>query len=153
MATRHFEHRSTMATTLEQVVAFHADSRALSRLSMPPTRIQVLHDDRESLTSGRIAFRLWLGPVPVRWVAEHMPGPTPSSFTDVMVEGPLARWEHQHIFQQVGDGVVLIDRIAFEHKSGLRGMLTRLVFDGLPLRILFMYRHWRTRKAVEAHAN
>lgn len=152
MATRHFEHRSTMATTLEQMVAFHADPRALSRLTMPPTRIQVLQDDRESLTKGRIAFRLWLGPMPIRWVAEHVPGPTLSSFADVMVEGPLARWEHQHIFELVGDRVALIDRITFEHESGLCGMLTRILFDGLPLRILFMYRHWRTRQAVEAHA-
>ena len=62
----------------------------------------------------------------------------------------MAMWEHRHIFEPTADGVTLIDRITVEHKSGLRGLLTRLVFDGVPLWVLFKYRHWRTRRALEA---
>lgn len=143
-----FEHRSVMATTIDDMIAFHANPRALSRLTMPPTRIQVMRDERVSLTSGEIEFVLWLGPIPVRWIAEHLPGPNATSFTDRMIKGPMATWEHQHIFESVEGGVALFDRITFEHKPGLAGLLTRLVFDGLPLRMLFLYRHWRTRRTV-----
>ena len=144
-----FEHRSHLRTTTEALMAFHADSRALQRLTMPPTRVQVLRDERQSLTAGTIIFRLWLGPVPVRWVAEHKPGPTSHSFIDTMREGPLAYWEHAHIFKAVDGGALLIDRITFEHRTDWVGFFTRLVFDGLPLRLLFVFRHWRTRRAVE----
>lgn len=144
-----FEQRSKIATTMDQMKAFHADPRALSLLVMPPVVVQVLRDERESLTSGGIAFNLWIGPVPVRWVAEHAPLATGDGFVDRMLEGPMAHWEHQHIFEPVEDGVLLIDRITFEHKSGLKGLLTRLLFDGLPLRMMFRYRHWRTRRALE----
>jgi ligand-binding SRPBCC domain-containing protein len=148
MMSKTFEHRSLMPGSLQTLVEFHEDPRALSRLSMPPTFIQVLRDERTSLTAGRIAFRLWLGPLPVRWVAEHIPGPTETSFTDRMVEGPMSRWEHQHIFEAAEHGAVLVDRITLAHKAGLVGLFTRLVFDGPPLRILFIYRHWRTRRAL-----
>ena len=65
-----------------------------------------------------------------------------------MIAGPMARWEHQHIFAEVDGGVELIDHITLAHKPGLQGILTRIVFDGPPLRMLFLYRHWRTRRAL-----
>jgi ligand-binding SRPBCC domain-containing protein len=110
----------------------------------------VLRDDRRSLTEGEIEFRLWFGPLPVRWLAVHLPGPTPHSFVDRMVEGPLASWEHAHMFEEVDGGILLSDRITLAHKSGVPGLFTRLIFDGWPLRLLFVYRHWRTRLALRA---
>ncbi len=130
-------------------MAFHQDPRALSRLTMPPTFIQVLRDDRKSLTEGEIEFTLWLGPLPVRWVARHAPGPIATSFADQMVRGPMARWEHLHLFEPAGEHTRLVDRITYAYKGGIGGLFTRLVFDGLPLRLLFVYRHWRTRRALE----
>ena len=129
-------------------MAFHQDPRALSKLTLPSTFIQILRDDRTSLTDGEIEFNLWLGPFPIRWVEAHAPGPIPTSFTDRMVRSPLAFWEHQHIFEPIGESTRLVDRITFAHKSGLAGLFTRLMFDGLPLRLLFIYRHWRTRRAL-----
>jgi ligand-binding SRPBCC domain-containing protein len=149
-----FEQRSVIPTTLDAMLAFHAHPNALTRLMPPPPFmfVQVLRDDRDSLTSGEIEFRLWLGPVPLRWKARHEPGPTPASFVDRMLEGPLAHWEHQHIFREVDGRVELLDHITLAHKPGWQGWLTRLIFDGLPLRLLFRYRHFRTRRALRDHA-
>lgn len=146
--SRTIEFRTHIPAPVQALVAFHEDPEALRRLTMPPMRMGVVHDDRVSLTEGRIAFVLWLGPIPVRWEAEHAPGPTPTSFSDRMLRGPLAAWEHQHIFEPAEQGAWLIDRITLKHRPGVAGWLTRLVFDGLPLRLLFLYRHWITRRAV-----
>jgi ligand-binding SRPBCC domain-containing protein len=143
-----FEHRSVIPAPVERVLAFHAAPDALRQLTMPPTRITIQADRRRSLTEGEIAFTLWLGPIPVRWVAEHAPGPNQTSFTDRMLRGPVAHWEHQHIMQPHPEGTGLIDRIRYAHKPGPRGLLTRLVFGRPALRMLFAYRHWRTRHAV-----
>lgn len=147
---RIFEHRSRFDTSVEALTAFHEDPKALARLTPPPPLmfLQVLRDDRTSLTEGEIEFRLWFGPLPVRWLARHEPGPTANSFVDRMVEGPMAFWAHQHIFTPIEEGVELTDRITLAHKSGWRGLLTRLVFEGVPLRLLFLYRHFRTRLAM-----
>ena len=149
-APKGFEHHSVIATTLEAMIAFHEDPQALARLTPPPPLMvmQVLRDDRTSLTDGEVEFRLWFGPLPVYWLARHQRGPVETSFADVMIEGPMALWEHQHIFREVEGGVELTDRVTLAHKPGWRGLLTRVIFDGLPLRLLFVYRHLRTRFAL-----
>jgi len=148
--TRDFEHRSVIDTTMDAMIAFHEDPQAIARLTPPPPLMfmQVLRDDRTSLSAGELEFRLWLGPIPVRWLARHETGPTATSFVDRMIEGPMAAWEHQHLFTEVEGGVELTDRVTLAHKPGLPGVLTRLLFDGLPLRALFLYRHLRTRLAL-----
>jgi ligand-binding SRPBCC domain-containing protein len=146
--TKTFEHRSIIYTTLEAARDFHADPQALSRLTPPPLFIQVLRDERVSLTEGEVEFNLWFGPLPVRWLARHEAGPDDSSFIDRMLKGPMAAWEHLHSFRPVEGGVELMDRIRLTHPSGWKGVFTRLIFDGLPLRFLFVYRHWRTRRAL-----
>ena len=146
--TRQFETTSTLPATLDAVTRFHEDPRALARLTPPPIIMQLHRDDRRSLTDGEIEFTLWFGPIPFRWIARHEPGPTPHSFADRQVKGPLAYWRHEHIFREVEGGVELTDRIGLAHRRNLLGVFTGLAFDGLPLRILFAYRHWRTRRAL-----
>ncbi len=148
MKIKTFTFRSTMPATATELRALHADPKTFSHLTMPPIILQVLRDDRNSLTNGEIAFRLWFGPFPVNWLARHESGPTPESFKDVQVKGPLYFWEHEHVIESTGSGSVLTDRIRFAHKPGLSGLLTRLLFDGLPLRLLFVYRHWQTRRLL-----
>ena len=148
--THVFEKRSVMKTTLQKMIDFHAAPETMPKLSPPPIFVQVKRDDRTSLTEGELEFILWFGPIPVHWLARHQPGPTEQSFADLMVEGPMAYWRHEHIFEEVPGGTALIDRVTIDHKPGLRGLLTRLMFDGIPLRILFFYRHLRTRMSVES---
>lgn len=148
MKERIFTHTSVMPGTAAELAAVHAMPETFSRLAMPPIIMQVLDDRRISLTQGEIAFRLWIGPLPLPWLARHEAGSTPESFMDVQVRGPLHVWEHEHRFENVTEGVRLTDRIRFAHKAGLPGLMTRLLFDGLPLRMLFMYRHWQTRRMM-----
>jgi ligand-binding SRPBCC domain-containing protein len=144
-----FETSSILKSTMDRVLAFHQDPSALSMLTPPPIFTQLLEDRRSSLSAGDLIFRLWFGPIPVRWHAQHQAGPIPTSFADLMIAGPMAYWRHEHIFEVVPQGIRLTDRVTIAHKPGFRGLLTRLLFDGIPLRILFFYRHFRTRLAVE----
>jgi len=145
-----YEKSSVMQTTLDKMMAFHQSDKALGQLTPPPIFVQLREDNRTSMTDGDLKFTLWMGPLPVQWHAQHQPGPTEHSFADLMVAGPMAYWRHEHIFEEVEGGIKLIDRVTLAHKSGFQGLLTRLMFDGVPLRILFMYRHLRTKWAVEA---
>lgn len=146
---RTFEHSTLMDTTAEKLVAFHAAPDAFSKLAMPGTFAQIHRRDLPTLTDGEVEFTLWLGPVPVRWHARHEPSVNAHSFADRQVHGPMAYWRHEHIIAAEGDGARLTDSITLAHKDGFAGLLTRLLFDGLPLKTLFIYRHWRTRRAVE----
>lgn len=145
---RIYEKRSVFKSTSERLTEFHRHPRAFAKLTPPPIFVQIHRDDRTSLTAGEIEFTLWFGPIPVRWIAQHEAGPTEHSFADRLTYGPLAYWRHEHIFEPLDDGVALVDRITFAHKPGLRGVMTRLTFDGIPLRLLFFYRHLRTRLSL-----
>jgi len=147
--THVFEKSSTMKTTLDKMIAFHEEPKAMPKLTPPPIFVQVHRDERASLTDGELEFTLWFAVIPVRWIARHEPGPTQHSFIDRQIEGPMAFWQHEHIFEEVVDGVKLTDRITIAHKPGFAGLLTRLFFDGFPLHILFFYRHLRTRLALQ----
>lgn len=148
--SRIFRKSSIIKTSLADIKRFHEAPQALASLTPPPIRMRVNQDNRRSITEGEIDFTLLLGPLPIRWLARHEAGPTTDSFADLQVKGPLAYWRHEHIFTEVAGGVELTDRITFAHRPGLTGLLTRLAFDGLPLRFLFAYRHWRTRRALHS---
>lgn len=143
-----YEKRSTVRVPVRAALDFFSDPAAFGLLVPPGLIARVRRDTRTSLTEGELEFTLWFGPVPVRWLARHEPGPTAHSFADVMVRGPLQTWRHEHIFETVEGGTRMMDRVTFTHKPGLPGVFTRLVFDGLPLRFLFAYRHWRTARAL-----
>jgi ligand-binding SRPBCC domain-containing protein len=145
-----YEKSTVMNTTLDKMVAFHEDPKALSVLTPPPIFMRVKEDNRTSMTAGDLKFTLWFAVVPLQWHVEHQAGPTEHSFADMMLSGPMAYWRHEHIFEPVEDRVKLTDRVTIAHKDGIAGLLTRLMFDGIPLRILFFYRHLRTKWAVEA---
>jgi ligand-binding SRPBCC domain-containing protein len=141
-----FEHISVFkGYTAEQCFAFHAAPGAFGRLTPPPIIVQVHRDNLQRLVAGDVEFTLWMGPIPVRWHAQHAPGINATSFIDYQVSGPMAYWYHEHMITPVDGGVELRDRIRIAHKPGMAGILTRLLFDGLPLRFLFVYRHLRTR--------
>ena len=146
-----FIHRSVIPTTMQQIIAFHEDRRALAKLTPPPIFVQVHRDERTSLTEGEIEVTLWFVLLPVRWIARHELGPTETSFADRQIKGPLESWRHEHVFTQVDGGIELTDRVTYQHQQGGRwGLFTRLAFNGLMLRMLFMYRHLRTRLGVRS---
>jgi len=144
-----YEKSTVMRTTMDKMIAFHENAKALNHLTPPPIFVQLHEDNRTSMTEGDLTFTLWFGPFPIRWRAQHQPGPTATSFADRMLEGPVQYWYHQHIFEEVDKGIKLTDRLTIAYKTGIYGLLTRLMFDKLPLRLLFFYRHLRTKWAVE----
>jgi ligand-binding SRPBCC domain-containing protein len=148
MPLKTFEHRTRIPGTAEQVMAFYATPNAPIILTPPPTFFRFREDRRTSLTNGEIDFTLWLLFIPLRWTSRHAPGPTPTSFVDRMLTGPMKTWNHTHLVRDVPGGVEIIDRIQIEHKPDLMGVFTRLFFDGLPLRLFFIYRAMRTRFAI-----
>ncbi len=144
-----FEHRSMIPTTMDAMIAFHEDPAAFGRLTPPPILSQIHRREWRSMRDAEIEFTLWFLILPLRWVARHEPGPTPTSFVDRQVKGPVKVWVHRHLFEQTSGGIVLIDRLTILHHDGIKGIFTRLLFNMLSLRILFFYRHLRTRLGVK----
>ena len=139
-----FDFAFTVRAPLQAVADFHSDTSALKRLTPPPTIVQ-LHSI-EPLAEGSVSkFTLWVGPIPLRWTAVHR-GVSARGFTDVQGEGPARRWEHTHTFVPLdADRTEIREHIEYEHKPGLAGLLTRVLFSWPNLFFMFTYRMLATR--------
>jgi ligand-binding SRPBCC domain-containing protein len=124
------------------VAEFHNDTSALRRLSPPPMIVQF--NDVEPLAEGSVAdFTMWLGPVPIRWVAVHSEVSS-AGFVDTQQKGPFKAWRHQHQFHALDEHTTeVIDTIDAEYGN----LISRFMWLNLP--VLFAYRGWRTRQTLE----
>lgn len=139
-----FDYSFRVAAPLAAVAAFHGDTRALKRLTPPPTFVQ-LHSV-EPLAEGSVSrFTLWVGPLPLRWTAVHR-NVSGRGFTDVQTEGPARSWAHTHSFVPIDDRTTEIrEHIEFEHRGGFWGVVTRILFARPNLLVMFGYRALVTR--------
>jgi ligand-binding SRPBCC domain-containing protein len=144
-----FSSRFVVRAPLEAVAQFHSDPRALTRLTPPPTVMRVHRMD--PLAEGSVSeFTMWVGPIPIRWRAVHSAIDHLKGFTDTQELGPMARWVHRHSYRALdARRTEVTDQIWYEHPEGWRGLLTPLLFSALPLRALFQYRAWVTRRALQ----
>lgn len=133
--------------SIDAVRAFHASTDAIVPLTPPGARVRV-RDGGGPLEEGLVVrFTMWLGPLPVHWVARHEEV-GPDGFVDVMVEGPLASWRHTHRFVATGAATTEVhDHIEYEHPPGLAGVRTRVLFGRPALEVLFAHRRRATRAA------
>jgi len=142
-----FDYRFTVNAPLEAVSAFHFQTGILKALTPPMMIMQVHRFD--PLANGSIGeFTIWMGLIPVRWVAEHS-DVSLTGFVDTQISGPMKLWKHTHRFNRVSPHVSEVhEHIEFEHYSGLRGIWSRMLFPRIALIVLFTYRRWATRRAV-----
>lgn len=140
-----FESRFTVAAPVEFLTQFHFQQGILKRLTPPMTYMQVHRFD--PLANGSVAdFTIWMGPVPVHWVAEHSEV-TATRFIDTQTAGPMKYWKHTHTLTAVDNKTSEVhDHIEYEHDSGLRGLWSRLLFPRAALFMLFRYRRWVTQR-------
>lgn len=145
MAT--FDYTFEVAAPLEAVSRFHKDTSVLKKLTPPPLIVQI-HQYEPLAERSRADFTLWFGPLPVHWQAIHS-NVGPQGFTDTQVRGPLKSWRHTHRFEAIDeDTTVISEHIEYEHDSGLRGLLSRLLFSRWGLEFLFTARKLITRRSV-----
>jgi len=143
--SRSFEVRASLGAVRD----FHARSEALVALT-PPLMPMRLEASPPVLRSGdAMSFRIWLGPLPVRWTA-RIEDAGPGGFTDRQLAGPFAEWVHRHTFDTTG---ATSSRVTDLIQARLRphllwGPVGLTMWLGLPL--LFAFRAWKTRRLLES---
>lgn len=136
-----FERRFVVDAPLERVRAFHADPRALRRLT--PAPVEAPEGMPPIAEGAAFRFRLWI-PFPVEWRGRYL-DVREDGFVDVMEEGPFAAWRHERRWRALESGrTEIMDAIEARHGS----FASRVLWASL--RPTFAYRAWRTRAATKA---
>ena len=146
-----YQHSFTVNATLQDVRNFHARSASMGAITPPPVIVQV-HAAPQQLEEGDVMdFTLWLGPLPIHWVA-RIEETTPVSFVDRQLKGPFAAWEHLHTYVAQPDGSTIVDdRVTARFSKHPFWFFVGLgMWVTLPM--LFAFRGWKTRRILEAEA-
>lgn len=143
-----FLHAFTVAASLQKVAAFHSHTEALKKLNFPLIGLQFHRI--EALAENSVSdFTLWIGPIPVHWVARHIEVTKESGFVDIQEQGPFKYWRHRHAFQPIDNShTEIVDEIQYEYAQSIfNHLLGHLMVLNLP--IMFAYRARATRKTLE----
>ncbi|MBI1878651.1 MAG: hypothetical protein HYR94_10570 [Chloroflexi bacterium] len=143
-----YRHTFRVRAPLSVVADFHAQSASLGAITPPPVMTQ-LHQAPARLQEGdEMDFTLWLGPLPIRWVA-RIENAGLNGFDDRQLRGPFRRWVHHHHFKPVDEQTTeVIDEIQADlRQHPLWGVVSLGMWLNLP--ILFAYRAWKTKRLLE----
>lgn len=151
MKTETFIQRTPLAATAAEVFGWHERPGGLDRLIPPWEDVCVVSRGQGVGNGARVELLQRLGPLRLRWVAEHRGCQTGREFRDVQVSGPFAYWEHTHRFEPRDEGGSLLeDRIEYALPGGWVGHFLGKRLVAGKLRRMFRYRHDVTRDDLAA---
>jgi uncharacterized protein len=147
--------RSRMPVTVDELWAWHTRPGALERLMPPWDPVRVVSRTGGIEPGARVTLAVPLGPMRLRWIAEHRDVDPPRGFADAQVEGPFAHWIHRHAMApDAADPSAswLEDLVEFAAPGGPpgRAIARRIVAARLPS--LLRYRHDTLAADLAAHA-
>ena len=119
-----FVKESRIAAPPSAVFAFHETPGALSLLTPPWEKVEVVEGGGSIRPGSRVILKTKIGPLSLRWVAEHTEYEQGRLFADRQVSGPFAEWSHRHLFLDDGAGGCLMrDEVEYEPPLGLLGRM------------------------------
>jgi ligand-binding SRPBCC domain-containing protein len=146
-----FVKESRMAAPPSVVFAFHESRGALERLSPPWENVELVEGGDSLHPGSRVVLKVMLGPIPMRWVAEHTEYEPDRLFADRQISGPFASWSHRHVFlEDEAGGTLLRDEVDYTPPLGWLGRYLGTKMIEARLKRMFDYRHEVTRRIVEA---
>ena len=143
-----YQHRFRVRAPLEAVAGFHSRSASMAAITPPPIVVRVHHAPEIQRDGDTMDFTMWMGPLPVRWLA-HIENVSITGFTDRQMHGPFGQWVHCHSFVQVDERTTdVLDEVTVELRAHpLWGPVGLGMWLTLPL--LFAYRAWKTKRILE----
>lgn len=143
-----YQHRFRVRAPIGKVADFHSRSASMAAITPPPIIVRIQQSPAVLSEGDEMAFTMWLGPLPVRWVA-RIEAVSPQGFTDRQLRGPFADWTHRHSFVSVDEQATdVVDEVSWKLKPHIIWGPIGLAM-GLGLPVLFAFRGWKTRRMLE----
>jgi ligand-binding SRPBCC domain-containing protein len=142
-----YRHRFKVNSVLSKVAEFHTQSINMAALTPAPILIRMQEAPAVVREGDEMAFTLWLGPLPLRWLLRIEEVST-NGFTDRQLRGPFKAWVHRHKYRATDEEwTEVVDEIELELQPHLIWWpVGFLMWLNLP--ILFAYRGWKTRQIL-----
>ena len=144
-----------IAAPVEDVYAFHLDTRNAALISPRSMRVLGVEGTFPVVAGARVVMRLRPAgsPVAMSWrvlIAEVVP---PALIVDVAERSPFAAWRHEHLFRPLGaDRCEMTDRLEYRLPAGPLGRLADRLIVRRQIEGAFAERHRLTRELLERAA-
>ncbi len=138
---------------MEQVFAFHADPRNISKISPGWQTVQV-HEGEPARVGEKfeIAVRLF-GMVHLRWRGIWREVVSPELLVDETLHSPFAYWRHRHRFERLDAGRTrMTDHVSYRFHGGWLGRIFGETLGRLQFALMFADRQRRTCRWLGEHA-
>ena len=147
-----YQHTFKVAAPIQKVNAFHRSSRSLKVITPPVFFMSNVLAPEELADGNKMAFTIWLGPLPIRWIA-RVENFSPTGFDDIQTSGPFKSWKHAHRFEALDENnTQVVDNVEYSfQRHWFWGVIGLVMALGLP--ILFWYRGLRTRATLERNTS
>jgi len=145
-----FKHSSIINAPIEVVWQFHERPDILQLLTPPWQPLQAVRRQGGLEEGAIMEFRLFLGILPLTWLARHTKYEKYRLFVDEQISGPFESWIHRHEFTPENGKTRLTDAISFAMPGGdvtefISGWLVQLQLEAM-----FRYRHYVTKRECES---
>lgn len=142
---------SSIHAPAQTVFDFHKRPDALELLIPPWEKVRVELPPASLDVGTQVILVNHMGPLKLRWVAEHTAYDPPRMFMDIQKSGPFHKWEHKHLVISTGaDTAILRDEVFYELPLGFLGRLFGGWFARHKIDRMFAYRHEVTKRLCEA---
>ncbi len=91
-------HETRIEAPRKVVWEWHTRDGAFDRLAPPWETIETISAPPDLSPGGTRVMKMKMGPIKMKWVAEHTDMIEEELFADRMVRGPFKRWWHTHRF-------------------------------------------------------
>ncbi|MCC6911197.1 MAG: SRPBCC family protein [Flavobacteriales bacterium] len=120
------ERRILLPIRQKEAWDFFSTPMNLARITPEDMRFEILteHPERPIFSGMHITYRVRpLFRVPMTWRTEIREVEAPFAFTDAQINGPFAKWEHEHSFVGTPHGIRVVDRVVYRLPFGMLGRL------------------------------
>jgi ligand-binding SRPBCC domain-containing protein len=143
-----FKTSTHIPASAETLFAFHSDPNNISEVMPPTLKLVTLETDGPAKEGRIIKFHCrdwWI--LPIHWTCRWKTVQAPTLLVDEIVSGPFALFIHQHRFETKGpESCEMQDIVTYQWGRSWWGKLVSETGVRLYLKILFKYRHYRTRR-------
>ncbi len=147
-----FEAEQTIPRRRDEVFRFFSDPANLQQITPPWLGFHIEEGGGVPLHQGsEFTYRLKVHGVPMRWRSRISTWEPGESFTDIQLQGPYAKWHHQHTFEDAADGAAtrIRDRVVYRLPMGALGRLFGGPLVRSDIRKIFAYRAASTARLME----
>jgi ligand-binding SRPBCC domain-containing protein len=144
-----FTYSSLINAPVEVVWQFYERQDSWLRLTPPWQPVEIVRREGGLAVGAVTEFRLWIGVIPVRWVARHIECQPNQLFVDRQEIGPLHFWVHCHQFNPESEKTRLTDSIEYAVTNHEIPNFLLAGWVNARLEDMFRYRHGVTQQACE----